>query len=291
MKPMIRPLLVLAFAGIAVLGLVTIAEADHSWANYHWSRTANPFTVALGDNVDSTWDARLAEAASDWNASSVLDTPVVAGGTRPRNCQATAGRVEVCSDAYGNTGWLGVAQIWVSGDHITQGTAKLNDTYHNSAPYNTYSWRQLVMCQEVGHTFGLNHQDEDFNTKTSPGTCMDYTNDPVGSEGPNAHDYEQLETIYAHLDSGGGSCKGGPKKCGASAGSNGAPPAFDMTLPDLAQWGRMVSLTRDGGQSVFVQDFGDGFRVVTHVTWTMEAAQYLAAHRDELLGSGGRLRK
>jgi hypothetical protein len=84
----------------------------------------------------------------------------------------------------------------------------LNDTYFNTATYNTTAWRQFVMCQEVGHTFGLNHQDETFGN-TNLGSCMDYTNDPSGilfgqlsNLHPNQHDYDQLGLIYAHLDSG-----------------------------------------------------------------------------------------
>jgi hypothetical protein len=30
--------------------------ADHSWGNYHWARTSNPFTLQTGDNLDSKWD-------------------------------------------------------------------------------------------------------------------------------------------------------------------------------------------------------------------------------------------
>lgn len=37
--------------------------------------------------------------------------------------------------------------------------------------------RCLVTCQEVGHTFGLDHRDENFDNGNL-GTCMDYTNDP-----------------------------------------------------------------------------------------------------------------
>ena len=44
--------------------------------------------------------------------------------------------MEVCNATYGNTGWLGVAQIWTSGSHIVQDTGKLNDTYFNTAKYN-----------------------------------------------------------------------------------------------------------------------------------------------------------
>ena len=56
------------------------------------------------------------------------------------------------------------------------------------------------MCQEVGHTFGLDHQDENFNN-ANLGTCMDYTNDPSTNQHPNKHDYDELITIYSHLDS------------------------------------------------------------------------------------------
>ena len=62
------------------------------------------------------------------------------------------------------------------------------------------------MCQEVGHTFGLDHQDEDF-FNPNIGTCMDYTTDPDGTilgqlsnEHPNQHDYDMLKSIYAHLN-------------------------------------------------------------------------------------------
>ena len=52
---------------------------------------------------------------------------------------------------------------------------EVNDTYFNTAKYNTPVWRNLVMCQEVGHTLGLDHQDEIFDN-VNLGTCMDYTN-------------------------------------------------------------------------------------------------------------------
>jgi hypothetical protein len=174
-------------------------SAVHSWGNYHWARTSNPFTLQLGDNLTSNWDSYLATTSSDWSQSSVLDTPITTGSARPRNCRPTAGRVEVCNSTYGNNGWLGIAQIWASGSHITQGVTKVNDTYFNTATYDTPAWRNLVLCQEVGHTLGLDHQDENFDNRPL-GTCMDYSADPTQNQHPNRHDYEQLETIYAHTD-------------------------------------------------------------------------------------------
>jgi hypothetical protein len=113
------------------------AGATHSWGGYHWARTANPFTLKLGDDVSSAWDGYLATTSSDWSASTALDTSIVPGATSPRPCKATSGQVQVCSSAYGNTGWLGVAQIWLSGLHITQGTVKVNDTYFATATFSS----------------------------------------------------------------------------------------------------------------------------------------------------------
>ena len=179
---------------LTLAGFISIAYAEHAWGTYHWGRTANPFTLQLGDNVSSTWDAYLRTTASDWSASSVLDTVVKSGKTKPNTCRATNGRVEVCSAKYGFNGWLGVAQIWISGSHIVKGTTKVNDTYFNTATYNTAAWRNMVMCQEVGHTLGLNHQDENFSN-TNLDTCMDYTSDPTSNQHPNQHDYDMLDTI------------------------------------------------------------------------------------------------
>ena len=249
------------FVLIAVLAAFPLsASANHSWGSYHWARTSNPFTLKLGDNVTSAWDAYLVGASNDWSVSSVLNTTIVAGSTTGRKCRPTAGRVEVCNASYGNNGWLGLASIWASGNHITQGTAKMNDSYFNQAQYNTPAWRRLVMCQEVAHTFGLDHQDEGFGAPNL-GTCMDYTNDPDGggaygpsNEHPNAHDYEQLETIYAHLDS--------------TSTVGAAPPGFaNADMHAVENWGEKVHESADGRSALYMRDFGNGYKIFTFVFW------------------------
>ena len=238
-------------AAVVVLGLPMFgalpASATHSWNGYHWARTANPFTVKLGDNLSANWKSYLSTTSSDWSKSTVLDTTVVAGQSTAKRCRATSGRVEVCNGTYGNNGWLGVAQIWLASGtkHITQGTVKVNDTYFNTATYNTPAWRNLVMCQEVGHTFGLDHQDEDFNNKPL-GTCMDYSNDPTLNQHPNAHDYEELELIYAHLDS----------STTVGAGAASLPEA----VPSFAPATRV-------SRSVYVDRLSSGDTLVTYVFW------------------------
>jgi hypothetical protein len=247
---------------VLAIGVATASFANHSWGGYHWGRTSNPFTLKVGDNVSSAWDPYLNEAIADWNVSTVLELVKVTGGTRPRQCKPTVGRIEVCNERYGKNGWLGIAQIWINGLHITQATTKLNDTYFNTGTYNTPAWRRLVTCQEVAHDFGLDHQDEAFNNPNL-GSCMDYTSDPDGppsNEHPNSHDYSQLLTIYEHLDS--------TSTVAPSSLPNNMPPAMgqiDFDRP--GQWGQLVRSSRNGRVQVFELDFGRGHRVVTHVFW------------------------
>ena len=51
--------LAVALGLVAALALPGGVAANHSWGGYHWARTANPFTLKLGDNVSSAWDAYL----------------------------------------------------------------------------------------------------------------------------------------------------------------------------------------------------------------------------------------
>jgi len=236
-----------------------VAHATHSWGPpYHWARTANPFTLKGIDSASSVWDPYLLEAVGDWQQSSVLNLAGAGGGIGSAIiCLPTSGRVRACSASYGFTGWLGVAQIWITGvDHITQGTVKLNDTYFNLPTYNTPAWRRLVACQEIGHTFGLDHQDEDdFNPNL--GSCMDYTSDPDGppsNEHPNTHDFDQIEIIYAHFDSG-------------TTISTVLPQDSRNRAADMRNWGEAIRRDARDRPSVYERHLGDGEKIVTFVFW------------------------
>ena len=248
-----------AALGVAVLTLAasaTPADANHSWNGYHWSRAANPFTVPLGDNLTSAWDGYLITASSDWSVSTVLDTGIQAGSTTGRKCRASSRTVQVCNAAYGRNGWLGLASIWISGGHITQGTVKVNDTYFAMASYNNVNEKLHVMCQEIGHTFGPTHQDE---SGISLDTCMDYyhnTGDAdTKSTRPNQHDYDQLVTIYtSHYDAAAGAAVvvggGGAGAAGDAGDGDGTPPGASRAR---GSW--------------YVQEFGQGRTLLTHVFW------------------------
>lgn len=228
------------------------AGASHSWGNYHWARTSNPATITVIDSMTTDWDDNLDAAISDWSQSSVLNIAEEAGAsdasTRSR-CRAVKGKVRSCNYTYGNNGWLGLAQIWVRGSHITQGTAKMNDTYFSNPAYDETA-RQHVVCQEIGHAWGLGHQDEsgaDLNT------CMDYA-DALDNPSPNAHDYAQLETIYSHLDN--------------STTIGAAPVGFEnANVHAQENWGTKVHEVANGRSAIFERDFGNGFKIFTFVVW------------------------
>jgi len=259
MSAMRHPRVLIVLLALLALGAFpSSADANHSWGGYHWARTSNPFTIKLGDNVSGLWDGMLVTASNDWTQSNVLNTTIVAGGTRPKSCRPTSGRVEVCNANYNNTGWLGIATIWITGGtHITQGTVKNNDYYFGNSTYqyNNTAEMQHVICQEIGHTFGLDHQSTDGS---SLNTCMDYYHNTSASDTksthPNSHDYQELGIIYQHLDSF------------TTIGNMPAEMANgDFNAPN--EWGKLVSQAASGHTSIYERDFGHGFKVVTFVEW------------------------
>lgn len=254
---------VIALAATALLAitLAGTAAASHSWSNYHWARTANPFTVRVIDANSSLWDPHLDAAVADWDASSVLNVVEEAGSTEKR-CRAVRGKVKSCNGNYGQNGWLGLAQIWLSGGHISQGTAKVNDTYFSMPQYNDATKRQQVICQEIGHTWGLGHQDESGADLNS---CMDYSS-KLDNPDPNSHDYQQLVTIYgSHLD--------------ASSTTASTLAEAKSEKPERVE---RVDRIAD---STITETYRDGSQKVTQILWAIEtrgrAAERPFADDDE----------
>ncbi|MGE5691269.1 MAG: hypothetical protein ACM33B_12010 [Pseudomonadota bacterium] len=243
----------------AVLGVLAVAavaaapaSANHAWGNYHWARTANPFTLTVVDSNTPDWDDNLGKAMADWGKSTVLDLRLGAADdamkTRKR-CPMVSGMIRSCNASYGYNGWLGLATINVTGGtHITQASTKMNDSYLSSPSYSETN-RQHVMCQETGHDFGLDHQDEsgaDLNT------CMDYSS-ALDNPTPNQHDYDELVTIYSHLDST----------------TTVAGAATLTTAADRGEQPVAVDRVDRLDSSVVTEHFADGSRRITHILWAI----------------------
>ncbi len=256
----------LCAVALTFLAVSATSFATHSWGGYHWARTTPQFTLKLGDNLTSAdWRGHLAQTSSDWNSgNSAVLTAIVTGQARKR-CSMVAGTTQVCNSRYGNNGWLGLASINITGGtHITQGSAKMNDTYFDTATYNNPNEREHVMCQEVAHTFGLDHQSTDGSSQNS---CMDYFSNTGANAGsilstkPNQHDFDELNIIYQHLDS----------TTTVAAMAALAATTSDVT-DDPISWGHRIRQSANGRSSHYERLNGDGSKTITHVYWTIEAA-------------------
>lgn len=254
----------------ALLSFPLGIRANHSWNNYHWARTSNPFTLTVVDSNTANWQGDFNTANVDWSSGS--NNPLNVSATQGdeasnarKRCVMITGKIHSCNANYGFNGWLGLASINITGgEHITQGSSKMNDSYFSSSTYNNPNERLHVMCQEIGHTFGLGHTSEDGSSQN---TCMDYFSNTGANAGstlsthPNQHDYDQLASIYAHLDS--------TTTIGFSAfvaNSFGDDPEAPHN------WGRLVSQSANGRSSYYELDHGNGNKTLKHVFWTEEAA-------------------
>lgn len=163
--------------------------ANHPWicsgsTAYHYT----PRTVGYNGPSAETSVVRAASAyTSAFNGAISVWNPTV------MNLTSGGSKLQLRYGAYGTNGWLGLATIsGISSCHVGLGKSQLNDTYLRNT--STYSQTAVnhVACQEVGHTFGLNHN------RTSSTTCM---NDSILTAGNriNSHDTSQLASIYAHV--------------------------------------------------------------------------------------------
>lgn len=285
--------LVALFALSVIIALPVFA--GHGWSNYHWPRSSAeasiPIYRSLTVTTYSNWPDHLQKSIfgdpanpnsanrRGWNDSTVLALSIVSSATDSTtryNCTAPTNAVRVCNYAYGSTGWAGLAQVWPdAGGHITRANSKMNDTYMGSTSNNP--WRRHVMCQEVGHDFGLAHTSENG---TSQNTCMDYykntSNSDWTSTGPNQHDFDQLR-VQHHA-----STFPGPGDVLAQSLRDPGPiDAIDMNEP--WNWGTPFAWDDEGRAVAFIFDRtpGDsGDEVITRVTWAHNAPDLGAIERD-----------
>ena len=178
------------------------------WKNYQWPTCQ--YTLDGDEVVDVTvetvlednWMSYFNTSLDDWNQTESINLSASDLGydsDKAKECASTYGKIRVCNYDYGESvGWLGIASIGVnSWGHITRGVVKINDYYFEMEKHNTTEKRGQVMCQEMGHIFGLGHWDENFSTICE--SCMDYSNNPYPK--PHKDDLDKLDTMYEnHCD-------------------------------------------------------------------------------------------
>jgi hypothetical protein len=269
--------------------------ASHGWSNYHWGRSSAeasiPIYRSLTVTTYSNWPDHLQKSIygdpanpnsanrRGWNDSTVLALSIVSSATDSTtryNCSPSTGTVRVCNYAYGSTGWAGLAQVWPdSAAHIQRANTKVNDTYMGSSANNP--WRRHVMCQEVGHDFGLGHTSENG---TSQNTCMDYyrntSNSDWTSTGPNQHDFDQLR-VQHHA-----STYQDPATQALVNSLRDVGPLEQIDMNEPWQWGTPFAWDHEGRAVAYLLDRSPepGDEVVTRVVWANNAPDLNVIERE-----------
>jgi hypothetical protein len=154
---------------LLIAGLAAQAAQAHQWGCF----------IQADRNVRLRNTSSLATAAvNEWNGSTILNISSVSSGEETYSFAANSG----------NTGWGGIATLTsTSGCTILRATAQLN-TY--------YSWTtngaRGVFCQEIGHTFGLDHSND--------GGCMGggYWYDIATHYTLVSHNINDIGSMYAN---------------------------------------------------------------------------------------------
>jgi hypothetical protein len=162
-------LLVVALVGPVAASTPVVAATD----GYHLSRS----TVYVENRAPAEW--RTDSAVRSWDASSAVSV-------RYGSCRSEYPciKVRVYRDASERRFGYLTQNYRSKSKTLTSGTAWLND---GRADYRglTSSQRRKVVCHELGHALGLEHQDGR--------SCMNiygWTNVP------NAEDYRDLHRLY-----------------------------------------------------------------------------------------------
>ena len=166
------------FAVLALVIPTSIALASHAWSVYHW-RSDN-LTPSVSDRTKGSF-YDVGAAVEEWADLPATINPAI---TSKKN-----GNIKV-SEA-NSIFWLGLARVYLDENgHITKGEVKLNTAA--LASYGPDA-ADHVLCQELGHILGLDHQN-------APDSCMNDQATLGSITSPNAHDADQLLAIYAHTD-------------------------------------------------------------------------------------------
>jgi hypothetical protein len=184
----------LPVAATFIVGIIIgtgVVMANHPWicsgsTAYHYS----PRTVGYANPVAQTSVVRSASSyTSAFNGSISLWN-----GTIINLALSSTPKLRLFYGAYGQNGWLGLASLTSvdSACHINSARSQINDTYMRDTSRYSQTAVNHVSCQEVGHTFGLGHNQSQTDT------CM---NDRILTAGNqiNQHDRDQLNSIYAHV--------------------------------------------------------------------------------------------
>jgi len=172
--------------------------------------SGEPLRLKIANALTSDWDEYFTVAIEDWEGAARVDgdADVLSLQTERLEadpaCTPIEGAMKVCNNDYGATGWEGINECLIMGDFIISSVAKMNEYYLHPDKFmgllqgstaTIQDKRRYTMCHEIGHGFGLSHQDENF-INADLNTCMDYSSRPQNNLRPNPADYQALNRLY-----------------------------------------------------------------------------------------------
>jgi hypothetical protein len=127
--------------------MVPATTSMHRWWQWHWHRS-NLNVWVYGSHVTQT-----RAAMADWSNNTDINLTEV----------TSHNHISAWGQNFGDTGWGGLASIESSSwdwhcwwwCEVTHAHARFNSFYSGTNNW----WAQGVQCQEIGHTFGLDHDN------------------------------------------------------------------------------------------------------------------------------------
>lgn len=111
-----------------------------------WNNKGKGLKLTVQNGCSSDWNVYFTQAMADWNLSDSLELTATNLGYQDLECTAKRGKMIVCNNYYGRTGWTGLNEVYFEGSKIAASVAKMNESYLENAPA---SEKQYVMCHEV----------------------------------------------------------------------------------------------------------------------------------------------
>lgn len=149
-----------------LLALNVAAASGHRWSDWHWHWNKHALAIIV---ESPNYNPEIAAARTDWSTHTHLELiPATAHGSAD---------VSVVAADYGDTGWAGLASVEAVGRnpgdncateqnscHVTHAHARYNIEAGGKRGVGKDSDVRGYFCQELGHTWGLDHSDN--------GDCM-----------------------------------------------------------------------------------------------------------------------
>jgi hypothetical protein len=180
------------------------AQEDRSRIPIKWPQRipGQGVTVRINNALDPSYHSFFTTSIQNWENATQFGVPdsirfdVSTIGPSSSACEdGIFGEIVVCNADYGQTKWVGIELSVTDGGNMLKSIVKINDYYLSRVPA---VYKQYTLCHEIGHSIGLEHQDENFYNKGTQ-SCMDYTAYVQDSTQPNKIDYGKLTQLYGKL--------------------------------------------------------------------------------------------